>query len=173
KSQARFIHRRRLRRASKGKGPRRHRKLSRGVSLRERPEPRSGLPLPGRRGPKVVASGLAGKSGGNLNAPMARRSTPLAVSVPLSGSKRQEVFNSFNRLAQPFEKLLEVLVPVDEIDLGRFDHQQVRTAIMKEKMFVSVDNRLQVLIGYLVLEGNILLLDPPSKRLRLRLKVYH
>src|ERR1700730_9382905 len=102
------------------------------------------------------------------------RHEPLTtVSVRGGGSKRQKVLRPLDWLAQSPKQFLQVLIPVDEIDLGCFDHQQVTGFVKKEKMLVCLDDTIEVFIGDFVFNGHILLGDALLERLRFRLQVYH
>jgi len=66
-----------------------------------------------------------------------------------------------------------MLAPVDKVDLGGINHQQVTGLVMKEEVLVTMRYSREVLAGDPVLEPHILLRNSLLERLQLRLLVYH
>ena len=61
-----------------------------------------------------------------------------------------------------------MLAPVDKVDLGRINHQQVTGLVTKEEVLVSMHYSLEVLGGDPVLERLFLLRNSLLQRLQLR-----
>ena len=62
-----------------------------------------------------------------------------------------------------------MLAPVDKVDLGGVNHQQVTGLVMKEEVLVSMHHSLEVLAGDPVLEPHFLLRNSLLQRLQLHL----
>ena len=68
----------------------------------------------------------------------------MTVSVRGRGSKRQKILRALDRLAQPLQEFLQMLAPVDKVDLGGINHQQVTGLATKEEVLVRMHHFFSV-----------------------------
>src|ERR1700736_3373000 len=54
--------------------------------------------------------------------------------VCLTLAEGQEILCAFHRLAQAPKKFLKILVALDEVDVRRVDHQEIRSGVAEEEM---------------------------------------
>ena len=71
----------------------------------------------------------------------------------------QEILRAFDGLAEPAEEFLQILVALDEVDIGGVHHEQIRSRVAKEKMLVRVRDRIHVIRGNLSFGGIAFLRD--------------
>jgi hypothetical protein len=53
------------------------------------------------------------------------------------------MLRALDRLAQPLQEFLQMLAPVDKVDLGRINHQQATRLAMKEEVRLSIHYSLE------------------------------
>jgi len=80
---------------------------------------------------------------------------------------------AFDRLGHLAQQFLQVLVPIDEVDVGCVHDQQIRRSVVKKEVFVGFHYFFQIFVAHGALAGSILFLEALFQHLGRGLQVDH
>src|SRR5260370_40207609 len=72
------------------------------------------------------------------------------ISQPIASLRRaegEEILGAFDGLLEPLEEELEVVIALDEVDVGGVDDEKIGSGVAEEEMFVGAGELLNVFGG--------------------------